>query len=89
MIVDALSNAAYRMSLHVPGAELEGGVHPPTPTPGRRLRRRAIKFQKGIEMQNFCTLHNSISEVFFTMQCSPVSMKTQQGTKTTQFFTYL
>ena len=33
MIIDALSNAAYRVSLHGPWAELEAGVQPP-PRPG-------------------------------------------------------
>ena len=31
MIFDALSNAAYRVSLHGPGAELEEGVQTPRP----------------------------------------------------------
>ena len=29
MILDALLNAAYHVSLHGPGATLEGDVHPP------------------------------------------------------------
>ena len=33
MILDPLMNAAYRVSLHGPGVELEGGVHP---LPARR-----------------------------------------------------
>ena len=40
MIFDALSNAVYRMSLHGPGAELDGGgvfKHPFA----RRVRHRA------------------------------------------------
>ena len=41
MIFDALSNAAYRMSLHGPGAELDGGVQTPPPLAARRARRRA------------------------------------------------
>ena len=40
MIFDALSNIVYRMSLHGPGAELDGGGCSNTP-PARRVRRRA------------------------------------------------
>ena len=39
MIFNTLSNAAYRVSLHGLGAELEGGG---TSTPARRVRRRAV-----------------------------------------------
>ena len=38
MIFYALSNAAYRVSINSPGAELEGVFKPP---PDRRVRRRA------------------------------------------------
>ena len=40
MIFDALSNAVYRVSLHGPWAELDGGCSN-TPLPARAVRRRA------------------------------------------------
>ena len=41
MIFDELSNAACRLSLGGPGAELEGGVFKHPPPPARRRWRRA------------------------------------------------
>ena len=38
MIFDALSNAAYRVSLRGPGAEIEGGSQPPPPAGGGKSR---------------------------------------------------
>ena len=39
MIFDALSNAAYRVSLRGPGAEIEGGSQqPPPPVGGGKSR---------------------------------------------------
>ena len=35
MIFDALSNAAYHLSLRGPGAEIEGGSHPPSSGGGK------------------------------------------------------
>ena len=38
MIFDALSNAAYRVSLRGPGAEIEGGLNTPPPAGGGKSR---------------------------------------------------
>ena len=35
MISEAVSNVACRVSQHGPGAELDGGIHVPTPPPAR------------------------------------------------------
>ena len=50
MIFGALSNAAYRVSLHGPGAELDAaGVQ--TPPAARRVRSRAAA-RRGINIKN-------------------------------------
>ena len=60
MIFYALSDAAYRVSLHQhgPGAELEGGLGPPPPTanPARRVGHRAAA-RRGLKRNSTVRVH--------------------------------
>ena len=52
MIFDALSNAAYRVSLRGPGAEIEGGVSTTPPAGGGKSRGPA---GRGLNSVTPCT----------------------------------
>ena len=64
MIFDALSNAAYRVSLRGPGAEIEGGLLNNPPAGGGKSRGpagRGLKCIQGPEQLNICYIGTYLS----------------------------